>query len=227
MVNAQGWLEGQVVDPYDQTPMANATVMLQSSDAYDLPVLTTQTDAQGHFWLDSLAQGSYRLEVLKAGFTTLAQSNIRICSEEATILEPLQLSVAPIELMDVVTIIAYQLPDLLDEPCCAVRFPAYDYEWAHSPHSKNLMDYIGTFGHGIYQQDLGQPLHIRGSRAGATSYIVDGLPVRNGLQVTPSSVASIRAFTSHVPAQYGDCLGGVVVVETQNSFERYYQYQAQ
>tara|TARA_B100002003_G_C13891221_1_gene434593 strand:- start:100 stop:435 length:336 start_codon:yes stop_codon:yes gene_type:complete len=47
----------------------------------------------------------------------------------------------------------------------------------------------------IYQMDEGDAINIRGSRADATSYIIDGIKVRGYLEVPFSAIKQITVIT--------------------------------
>src|SRR5665213_507871 len=72
----------------------------------------------------------------------------------------------------------------------------------------------------MYQQDVGGPLSIRGSRSDATQYIVDGVKVA----YTPpqSGIEQITTITGGLPAQYGDATGGVIEITTRGPSKNYF-----
>jgi hypothetical protein len=61
-------------------------------------------------------------------------------------------------------------------------------------------------------------LHVRGSRGEATAYIVDGVKSQNITAVSGLSIENLSVITGGIPAQYGDMLGGVIVVTTKDYF---------
>lgn len=63
-------------------------------------------------------------------------------------------------------------------------------------------------------------VYVRGARADANSYYIDGIRVR-GIDVPNSMINSIQIYTGGVPANYGDVTGGVISVSTGNTSRAY------
>ena len=89
---------------------------------------------------------------------------------------------------------------------------------------KNPVEFLVTLGDGIVQPAEGQPLYIRGGRADAIKYVVDGMNVRDGIKVPSRGIGEISVYTSGIPAKYGDVLSGVIVIETKSYFDLYNEY---
>jgi outer membrane receptor for ferrienterochelin and colicin len=62
----------------------------------------------------------------------------------------------------------------------------------------------------------GKGLYVRGSRSGATSYIVDGNKTMQVPNVPGLGIAEMEVLTGGIPAEYGDCTGGVVIITTKD-----------
>ena len=73
---------------------------------------------------------------------------------------------------------------------------------------------------GIYQQDEGDAVNMRGSRSDATEYYIDGIKVRGALGVPASGIEQITVVTGGVPAKYGDATGGIISVTTKGPSSR-------
>jgi hypothetical protein len=72
----------------------------------------------------------------------------------------------------------------------------------------------------------GTELYFRGSRNGSTLYFLDGIKIRENVPNIPTSaLSSVTVYTGGLPARYGDCTGGVVVIETKSYTEDYYKKQ--
>ncbi|MBL7942148.1 MAG: TonB-dependent receptor [Flavobacteriales bacterium] len=80
----------------------------------------------------------------------------------------------------------------------------------------------------IKSDSRGTELYFRGSRNGSTLFFIDGMKIRENVPNVPSSaLSSITVYTGGLPAKYGDCTGGVVVIQTKSYTEDYYRKQAQ
>ena len=67
-------------------------------------------------------------------------------------------------------------------------------------------------------------LVFRGARKGDVLYIIDGVKTREDVQVPSVSIGRVTLFTSGLPANYGDTLGGVVAIESKSYFDLYREW---
>lgn len=84
---------------------------------------------------------------------------------------------------------------------------------------------MATMAGGVqYNQSTGE-MHVRGARADANVYFIDGVKVRGSHELPRSSMDNMSIHTGGIPANYGDVLGGVISVETkQHPWTTYYGY---
>lgn len=74
---------------------------------------------------------------------------------------------------------------------------------------------------GVYQADEGDfSLNIRGARSGGTVYFVDGVKVIGTPNVPLSAISSVQVYTGGTPAEFGDFVGGAIVIETSTTSPR-------
>lgn len=59
-------------------------------------------------------------------------------------------------------------------------------------------------------------LSIRGSRAGASAYYVDGVKLISEPGLPMQSLGEVQLITGGIPAEYGDLTGGVIAIQTRN-----------
>lgn len=60
------------------------------------------------------------------------------------------------------------------------------------------------------------PLKIRGARAGATAYYIDGVKVIGPPSLPNPMIEQLQVITGGIPAEFGDVTGGVILVTTRN-----------
>jgi hypothetical protein len=101
-------------------------------------------------------------------------------------------------------------------------------ELKHSPVKRDIKLLVASMTSGIKVNANGDA-YVRGSRADAINYYIDGmrLPSASFHQPPASAIASVQVYTGGVPAKYGDCTGGVVAVETQSYFSLYNEWMAE
>ena len=68
---------------------------------------------------------------------------------------------------------------------------------------------------GIQPTEDGKDIYMRGSRQGSTGYYVDGNRTMGVPEVPGQGIASMEVLTGGVPAEYGDCTGGLVIITTK------------
>ena len=73
---------------------------------------------------------------------------------------------------------------------------------------------------GIYQQDVGGALNVRGSRSDATAYYVDG--IKTAYSPPQAGIEQITTITGGIPAQYGDATGGIINITTRGPSKTYF-----
>jgi hypothetical protein len=69
---------------------------------------------------------------------------------------------------------------------------------------------------GVYQNQSNGELNIRGSRSGASLFIIDGVKIIGDPQIPNSGIEEVVVITGGLPAQYGDTTSGVVIINTKS-----------
>ena len=77
------------------------------------------------------------------------------------------------------------------------------------------MQSIASTTAGVYQADEGGALNVKGSRAEATDYYIDGIKVRGSSSLPASAIEQLTVVTGGVPARYGDATGGIINITTR------------
>lgn len=83
--------------------------------------------------------------------------------------------------------------------------------------ARDIKDLVAQSGC-AYQKEEGGSLNIRGSRANATQYYVDGIKMFGGFSLPKAAIQEISVISGGIPAQYGDVTGGIVVIITKSAF---------
>ncbi len=209
----QGILKGTVKDKGNGEPLPFAPVVVLSGTSQ---IAVAQTDFNGEFTIKPIASGKYTVKSSSVGYSPIEMKNVVINSDKTTYLD-LQMSSSSQEL-DVVEVIEYSKP-LIDKN--VVSGGTVTRDEFNQMATKNVLSVAATTA-GIYQQDEGKEISIRGTRSGsggteksATDIYVDGVKVRGGTAVPQSAVDQVSVITGGVPAQFGDVTGGVVSITTR------------
>jgi hypothetical protein len=69
---------------------------------------------------------------------------------------------------------------------------------------------------GVFATADGKDIYIRGSRRGTTAYYIDGNKILGSPEVPGLGISGMEILTGGVPAEYGDCTGGLVIITTKD-----------
>lgn len=205
---ASGDIRGYVRDSLTKQPLVFVTVVLEAGSLQKV----AQTDDEGQYIIKPLDAGNYTLKISYVGYQTVLYQNILI-SEGKTKYFDVDLTATTKSL---ITVVIRATPK---EPIINILGPVTSIgagQLEKMANSKQLKDVIATVP-GVTQSDNGGALYFRGSRDGASSFYIDGERMMNdNIDVTGSAVADMTVYTGGIPAQYGDCTGGVVVITTKS-----------
>lgn len=184
----------------------------------------TDNEGDGNYLLKPLDPGTYIMHVLNGADTLNLE--VVVNSNTATYYPDLDLSDPKYKAKEIdgPTIYGYTDP-LIDREAGGTMTIIRAKDLVHSPAKHDIKTIAGTTG-GFTVKENGDA-YVRGSRADATAYFVDGVKQRDGFRSPPAhAISSVAIYTGGVPAKYGDCTGGVVVVETQSYFTMYNEWLA-
>ncbi|MEZ7929165.1 MAG: carboxypeptidase regulatory-like domain-containing protein, partial [Flavobacteriales bacterium] len=200
-----GSLKGVITDAMsgESIPFANLIAEKNGSQ-----IAGTTTDFDGNFTIKPLEPGTYTIKATFVGYGTVEVTGVIVSANKITFQDlKLQQGVAIGE----VKVIAYKKP-LLDQDNLSGETKTAE-EIVALP-TRNIASVAASTA-GIYQQDEGDAVNVRGSRSDATEYYVDGIKVRGSMGVPTSGIEQITVITGGVPAQYGDATGGIISITTK------------
>ncbi|HEX5002965.1 MAG TPA: carboxypeptidase regulatory-like domain-containing protein [Bacteroidia bacterium] len=203
-----GEVRGTITGKSDGLPLPGATI----SYYFNGNLHGVVADSLGRFKIKPLAPGKYDF---KASFITFSSSEVRDVVVSTEKITYVNFVLSPDNQLPVVEI-PWEAP-LIDPGVTATMKVIGTEEIEHAV-SRDLKDLVATTA-GVYQEDDGGSLNVRGSREDATLYIVDGIKMTGPFSLPNSAIAEISVLTGGIPAQYGDATGGIVIITTK-SFRR-------
>jgi hypothetical protein len=209
-----GAIHGKVVDENNQ-PMEFANVWIDIAGVK----FGSSTDSLGKFVLKPVNPGTYTIHCSVVGYNEL-QRNIQVFPNQVSFANDLKLTVN--DTLPIVIVEAVFVPLINPEETSVRTLTAKDI--AHSPNIRNIDALAGSMDSGIKIGANGEA-YVRGSRADAVMYIIDGVKVTNGTPSVPgAAIGLLTVYTGGVPAKYGDMTSGVIIIETKSYFDLYYEY---
>jgi hypothetical protein len=216
-----GEIKGRVIEKggTEGVPFASVAALQGGSQ-----VIATVTDIDGNYTLKPLSPGKYDVKVTSVGYSPSEKSNVLVTVDKTSYAD-VDLAKG-IELKEV-TKVEYVVP-LIDQGSPSVQ-KTVTYEDIQTMPLRDVGS-IASSAAGVGQADVGKELNIRGSRADATAYYVDGIKMRStdgggriggGKGVSNRSAEQVTAITGGIPAKYGDATGGVIITTTRDPSREY------
>lgn len=204
-IQSQSEITGKITDEFGEA-VDGAFVVLEGGGFQ----LSTFSDPEGFYSLKPLSAGSYDLRFSRVGFKAKSFSSVQVGADRVVFLDVVLLLNESIATLDV---IEYRIPLIVKGgvPPAVV----YDNKVLEKLPSRNIDDAIAQ-APSVYQADAGEPIFVRGARAGSTIYYVDGMRMSDTRGVPISAVDQLSVLTGAIPAKYGDSTGGVIILTTKS-----------
>ena len=210
-----GSIRGIVHDPQHR-PLPGARVVVQGRNA---TATTLQSDANGEFHIDGIAEGTYTVDISADGFRMLTQP-VAVTADKTPVLH-FQLEIAPVS----ASVEVSGAMSRLNTQASTVQTLVSPQEIAQTPGADqtNSLSMITAFTPGAYM--VHDMLHLRGGHQ--VNWFIDGIPVVNtniaanvAPLVNPKNVAEMEIERGGFSSQYGDRTYGLFNVVTPSGFDR-------
>lgn len=218
----QGEIYGHVKDADHRDGLPGVVVTIENSAGH-IPY-GGATDIDGKYRISGVEQGSYNVRFQMNGKTSVLKTNVVINPDKMTVVN---ISMSDSSYMGKALVIEEQAVPLVDISGGTLHtITAKEMKHLPSAHGGDIKNIVAGMLSDVKTGGRGEELYFRGSRAGSVIYFIDGVKVRENVPNIPSSgIASISVYTGGVPATYGDCTGGVVVINTKSYLQEFYQKQ--
>ncbi len=200
-----GTLKGVITNTLTGEPIPFANLIIEKNGNQQGG---TATDFDGNYTIKPVDPGTYSIKVTCVGFGAVEITGVIVSANKITFQDvKLQEGIAIGE----IKIIEYKKP-LLDQDNLSGETKTSEEIVALPTRS---VASVAASTAGIYQQDEGDDVNIRGSRDNATTYYIDGIKVRGAKSVPTSGIEQITVVTGGLSAQYGDATGGIISITTK------------
>ena len=180
-----------------------------------------QTDIDGRYRINGVEPGTYSVHFKFTGKNELVKTNVQVTPDKITFVDAV---LSDEDKMGKILVIEEQKIPLIDKNGgTLITMTAKEMTHLPSAHGGNIKNIVAGMISDVKTGNRGDELYFRGSRAGSVVYYIDGVKARESVPNVPSSgIASISVYTGGMPATYGDCTGGVVVINTKSYLQEYY-----
>lgn len=208
-----GTLKGKVLDASTGEPIPFANVTIEENGNI---VTGGMTDFDGQFTIKPIQAGKYSVKSSYVGYAPLQYNNVQIPAGKITF-QDFKLK-ASAEVLDVVEIKEYRVPLIKKDQTESGGTVTSD-DIAKMP--GRSADAVATTVGGVYSEN-GEVGSIRGARAEATVYYIDGVKVRGSSSVPKSAISQVTVVTGGISAKYGDATGGIISITTKGPTSKYF-----
>jgi outer membrane receptor protein involved in Fe transport len=209
-----GSLQGKVVDelkPKEGIPFANVVIEREG-----VVKGGTTTDIDGKYKFGALPPGRYDLKVSYVGFNPAVIRGVLVTADKSNFVDIKMTSGVDLSVIDVVD---YEVP-LISKDETSTGGTITREEIAALP-TRDVNSIAATTA-GVFQQDEGSALNIRGSRSSSTEYFIDGIRVRGSTNLPNAAIEQTTVITGGIPAQYGDATGGIINITTRGPSSQFF-----
>lgn len=172
------------------------------------------TNIDGEVMIKPLNPGKYNVKATYIGYQTVQMENISI-SVGKTVYLKMEMTAG--QELGVIDIVEWSVPLIDPDTKSGTTISREEYQ---NMASKNISSVAATSA-GVYQQDEGGGLSVRGARSNATAYYVDGQKVIGSPGVPQSTIEQVSTIVGGTPAEYGDVTGGIISITTRGPASKY------
>ncbi len=172
------------------------------------------TNMDGEVTIKPLSPGRYTVKSSYVGYQSVEVKDIQVAVGKTVYIN---VEMTAGQQLEAVEVIDYKEPLIDPDTKSGGTVTREEYQ---NMASKNINSVAATTA-GVYQKDEGGELNIRGSRADATAYYVDGQKVLGSSGVPQGGVEQVTAITGGTPAEYGDATGGIIAITTRGPASKY------
>lgn len=203
-----GEISGKVLDENGEGVIAGNVQLI---DDKGVPTgRGAQTDIDGNYSIKPLTPGKYNVQFSYLGYATQIQKGVIVNADKATWLNS---NLKPSDAMlAAVEVVEYKVP-LIDPTKTSGGNTVTADEIASMP-TRSVSDIAATTA-GVFQNDQGGGISVRGGREEGTEYYIDGVKVTGVPTLPASAIEQLQVITGGVPAKYGDLTGGIVNITSK------------
>jgi hypothetical protein len=205
-----GTIKGTVKDEKGETiPSANVAIMEDS-----ILVMATSTDINGDYTFKQLSPGAYDLQFSFTGYQTRRIKNVGVLANQTSYANKTITPQAVALVNVIVTAEKWEAPIIKGNIATITNITIDQIEnIAASP--GDIVGILTAVTPGVLATNDGKDIYMRGSRRGSTAYYIDGNKIMGDAEAPGLGISGMQVLTGGMPAEYGDCTGGVVIIETK------------
>jgi len=195
-------LYGKIVDDKNEALIGATVKVLKGDDVVKGGI----TDYEGNYRLQ-LDPGAYDVEISYTGFSTQRKTGVQVLSGK---LNDLNFVMSGNTVLNEVVITQYKVPLIQQDKTSGGQ--TLTSEQISKLPTRSVNAIVATTA-GTTSTDGGE-VNIKGSRANATNYYIDGIRV-SGSPPPVQDIEQLEVITGGLGAEYGDVTGGIISILTK------------
>ncbi len=200
-------IAGKVTDANDNgAELIGANLVFKKNGNF---ITGVSTDFDGNFKVN-LDPGTYDVTITYLGLDDLQINGVVAKAGQTTDL-PVEMGGNGGIILGEIVVKEFRVP-LIDKDNTTSGQTITSKEIRNLP-TKNISALASTAA-GLSQVDEGDDVTVRGSRADAVDYYIDGIRVRGAL-IPESEIEQLQVITGGIAAKYGDVTGGIISITTK------------
>jgi outer membrane receptor protein involved in Fe transport len=194
----KGKIAGTVIDAQTNEPLAGANILISGT------ALGAMADIDGSYFIINIPPGSYQLEAMYIGYTTVVANDVKVSVDQTTHLNFEMKS----EMLESETIEVIAQRPIVQMDLTSTLAKVSGEQISALP----IEDLAGV----VNLQAGVVDGHFRGGRTSEVKYLIDGISVNDAftgeytMEADVNSIEEVQVLTGTFNAEYGEALSGVV-----------------
>jgi len=199
-----GKLAGNVKDKSSGEPLIGVNILIDGT------MLGATTDLEGNYYILNIPPGRYTVEAQYIGYQTVKTTNLEI-SVDLTTKHDVVMQEALLELEDEIVVVATRELVVKDLTASTATIDSDEIFALPVTEISEILDLQAGYVDG----------HVRGGRTGEVAYWVDGVPVTDvydgspSVDVSKNTVEEMQFISGAFNAEYGQAMSGIVNITTK------------
>jgi outer membrane receptor protein involved in Fe transport len=211
MAQSTGVIRGTITDS-DGAPLYGTVIKVLEDSAM---VTGTTTDFDGNYSIKDITPGEYNLQISSLGKATQLIQHVTVDPSQVAYVST-KLTAADYTLKQVEVVVKSFEKTIINPLYSTMTAIRLEQIQKMPVTPGDIISIAVNVTPGVMPTDDGKDLYVRGSRRGSTQYIIDGNKVMGSAEVPGLGIAGMEVLTGGVPAEYGDCTGGIVIITTKD-----------
>lgn len=203
---SQTAVSGKIIDGDTKEELIGANIVFNKNGNF---ITGTSTDFEGNYKVN-IDPGTYDVTISYLGLSDQRIEGVIVKAGQTTSL-PIEMGGEGGIVLDEIIVKGYKVP-LIDKDNTTSGGTITSKEIRNLP-TKNISALASTTA-GLSQVDEGSAVTVRGSRADAVDYYIDGMRVSGSL-IPESEIEQLQVITGGIAAKYGDVTGGIISITTK------------